>query len=165
MFIILTLLPLQDFFSGKTDFHFHQFLSNFFRYLFLNFPSSYLYNIFVMYFSSNSFFLKSLSSTISNFFYFLTSIFSFPLNSTTTFFAFSKSFSFFQKLYSVINLFYYTKYFTTPLTFLLFKIFSTYHFLTPSTSTGFTSSILCFSLALYNILSDCYLQPDEFSLK
>ena len=58
----LTLPPLPGFSGGETDFHFCQFLSNFFRYSFSNFPSSYLYNIFAVYFSSNSPLLKSLSS-------------------------------------------------------------------------------------------------------
>ena len=40
--------------------------------------------------------------------------------------------------YSAVNFFYYTRYFTTLLIFLLFKIFSTFHSLTFSISTGFT---------------------------
>ena len=45
--------------------------------------------------------------------------------------------------YSTMNLFHYTKYFTTPLTFCLFNIFSTSYSSTPSTSTGFTFSTFC----------------------
>jgi len=41
---------------------------------------------------------------------------------------------------SAINLFHHIKYFTIPLTFLLFSICLTSYFSTPSTSTGFTSS-------------------------
>ena len=44
---------------------------------------------------------------------------------------------------SAINPFHHTKYFTTPLTFHLFNIFSTSYSSTPSTSTGFTSSTFC----------------------
>ena len=56
------------------------------------------------------------------------------------FFIFSKFFSLFQLSFSTINLFHYTKYFITPLTFILFSIFSTFYFSTPSTSTSFASS-------------------------
>ena len=45
-------------------FYLFQFLSNFFKYSFSNFLSSHLYNIFVMYFPSNSSLLKSFSSTV-----------------------------------------------------------------------------------------------------
>jgi len=65
------------------------------------------------------------------------------LNSFTTSLAFSRSSSFFHKSCSAINLFYHTKYFTTPLIFCLFKIFSTSHSLTLSTSTSFTFSTFC----------------------
>ena len=119
-------------------FYFSQFLSNFLKYSFSNFPSSQLYNIFSIYFPSNFSFLKSLSSAISNFFYFLTFIFILLLNSTTTSFTSSKSSSLSQLSYSAVNPFYHTKYFTTPLTFLLFNIFSTFHSSTPFTSTCFT---------------------------
>ena len=89
----LILPSLQGFFSGETDFYFCQFLSNFLRYFSLNFPSSYLCNIFAIYFSSNSLLLKSFSFTLSNFSYYLTSIFILFSNSTTISFAFSKFFS------------------------------------------------------------------------
>ena len=114
--------------------------------MFSNFPSSYSYNIFAVYFSGNSFFLKSLSFIISNFSCLLTSILIFSLNSTIASFAFSKSSYFSQLSYSVVNLFHCTKYLTTYLTFLLFNIFSTFHSLTSSTSTDFTSSIFCPSI-------------------
>ena len=111
--------------------------SNFFKYLFSNFLSSHLYNIFIIYFSSSSPLLKSLFSTIFNFSCYLTFTFILPLNSTTTSFIFF-IFSFFsQLLCSAVNLFHYTRYFTILFIFLLFKIFSTFYFLTPSTSTGF----------------------------
>ena len=49
-----------------------------------------------------------------------------------------------------MNPFYYTRYFSTPLTFLLFKILSTSHSSTLSTSTGFPSSLFCpFTCSLY----------------
>ena len=82
---------LQGFFSGETNFHFYQFLSNFFKYSFSNFPSSHLYNIFAIYSSGNSLLLESLSSIISNFSCCLTSAFNIPSNSATTTFIFSKS--------------------------------------------------------------------------
>ena len=109
--------------------------------------------IFIIYFSGNSLLLKSLFSTIFNFSYFLTFVFSFLLNSTTTSFVFFKSFFFSHKLYSTVNSFYHTKYFTTPLTFLLFKTFSTFYYLTPFTSTSFAFSIFClFTCSLYYII-------------
>ena len=108
-------------------------------------PQHHPYKIFAIYFSSNSSLLKSLSSAISNFFYYLTSAFNLFSNFTTTSFAFFKSFSLFQVLYYAINSFHCTRYFTTPLTFLLFNIFPTFHSLTPSTSTSFTSSSFCLS--------------------
>ena len=138
----LTLPPLQDFSSEETDFYFYQFLSNFFKYFFLKFLLSHLYNIFTIYLSDNFPLLKSLFSANSNFSCCLTSIFILFSNSTTTSFAFSKSFSLFQVLCSVIN-FDHTKYFTTSLTFLLFIIFLTFHSFTSSTSTSFTFFIFC----------------------
>ena len=118
---------LQGFSFEKIEFHFCQFLSNFFKYSFLNFPSFHLYNTFAIYFLSNFPLLKSLSSTMSSFFCCLIFILNLPSNSAITFFVFSKFFSFFQKSYSTVNLFYCTKYFTTSLTFILFSIFSTFH--------------------------------------
>ena len=78
---VLTLSPLQDFFSGETDFYFCQFLSNFLKFSFSNFLSSHPYNILAVYFPSNSPLLKSLLSALSNFSYFCTSVFSLLLNS------------------------------------------------------------------------------------
>ena len=83
LFSTLTLSPLQGFSSRETDFYFCQFLSNFFKYLSSNFLSSYLYNIFVIYFLSNSSLLKSLSSTIFNFSFLLTFILSLLSNFIT----------------------------------------------------------------------------------
>jgi len=54
---------LQGFFSGETDFHFRQFLSNFLRYSFSNFPLFYPYNIFAVYFPGNSLFLIVVATT------------------------------------------------------------------------------------------------------
>ena len=113
--------PLR-FLLWKTDSHFCQFLSNFFKYSTLNFPSSYLYNIFAIYFPSNSLLLKFLSSILYNFSCYLTSVLSLSSNSTITSFVFSKSFFLSQISYSTVNLFYYTKYFTIYI-LLLFKIF------------------------------------------
>ena len=72
---------------------------------------------------------------------YLTSVFILPSNSATTSFAFSKLSFFPQESCSTINLFQHTKYFTTPLTFLSFNIFSTSHSLTLSISTSFASSV------------------------
>ena len=129
------------------------FLSNFLKYSSLNFILSQLYNIFAIYLSSNFPLLKSLSSAISIFSCFLNSAFILSLNSATTFFTFSKSFSLSQLLCSAVNLFYWTKYFTIPLIFLLFNILSTFHSSTPSTSTGFTSSTFC---SLVSYMNDCH---------
>ena len=120
---ILTLPSFQDFSSRETDFHFCQFFFNFLKYFFSNFSLFHLYNIFTIYFSGNSSLLKSLLSAISNFSYCPTSVFNILSNFATTFFTFSKSFSFSQILYSTVNPFHHTKYFTTPLTFLFFSIF------------------------------------------
>ena len=49
------ILPsFQDFSSKETNFYFHQFLSNFLKYFFSNFPSSHPYNILTVYFPDNS---------------------------------------------------------------------------------------------------------------
>ena len=95
-----------------------------------------------MNFPSNFLFLTSLFSTISNFSFHLTSVFILLSNSATISFTFSKSFSLFQLLCFVIDLFYYTKYFIISLIF-LFNIFFTFYSSTPSSSTGFTSFIFC----------------------
>ena len=102
---------------------------------------SYSY-IFTIYFPNNSPLLKSLSSAISNFSCFLTSVLNFSLNSATTSFTFYKFFSLSYILCFTINFFYHTKYFTTPLIFLLFNIFSISHFLTLFTQLNKFSSNL-----------------------
>ena len=137
-FLILT--PPQGFSSRETDFHFCQFLSNFLKYSFSNFPSSHPYNIFAVNFSGNSPLLKSLSSAISIFFYLLTSAFILPSNSSNTSLAFPKSSFLSQVSCSTVNSFHHTKYLSTPLIFLLFNIFSISHSSTPSISIGFPSS-------------------------
>ena len=98
-----------------------------------------------MYFSGNSPLLKSFSSILSNFSYFLTLALILPSNSSTASLAFPRSSYFSYVLYSTVNLFHHTKYFSTPLIFLLFKIFSTSHSLTPSTSIGFAFFFFCSS--------------------
>ena len=125
LFLILTLPPLQDFFSGETNFHFHQFLSNFLKYSSSNFPSFHPYNIFFIYFSGNFPFLKSFSSILFNFSYLLTLALILSSNSSTASLAFPRSSSLSYILCSAVNLFHHTKYFSTPLVFLLFNIFST----------------------------------------
>ena len=143
LLLFLTLPPLQGFFSRETDFHFHQFLSNFLKYYSSNFPLFYLYSIFAINFPGNSPLLKSFSSVLSNFSCFLTSTFILPLNSSNTPAAFPKSFFLSQILCSTVNPFYHTKYLSTSLIFLLFNIFSISHSLTPSISIGFPSSFFC----------------------
>ena len=138
-FLLLEKFVGSSFFVFSSSFYLFQFLSNFFKYLFSNFPSFHPYNIFAIYFPGSSALLKSFFSTKSNFFYFLTSIFILPSNSTTNSFVFSKFFSFSQVSYFVVNPFYLTKYLSTPLIFLLFRIFSTFYSSTSSTLIGFTS--------------------------
>ena len=140
LLLFLTLHPLQDFSSGETDFHFHQFLSNFLKYSSSNFPSSQPYNIFTVNFPGNFPLLKSFSSAISSFSYLLTSAFILPSNSSNASLAFPKSSPFSQVSCSVVNLFHRTKYLSTPLIFLLFNIFSISHSLTPSIYIGLFST-------------------------
>ena len=141
--MILTLPFLQGFSSRETDFHFHQFLSNFFKYFFSNFLSFYLYSIFAINFPSSSLLLKSLSSAISNLSCLLTSIFILLSNSSNAFFICFRFFPFSHVSCSAMNPFYLTKYFSTSLIFPLFKIFSTSHSLAPSTLIGFPSFFFC----------------------
>ena len=150
----MTLPPLQGFFSGETVFYFHQFLSNFLKYFSSNFPSSHPYNIFAINFPGNSSLLKSFSSTISSFSYLLTSTFILLSNSFNVSLAFPKSFFFSYVLLFAINPFHCTKYFSTPLIFLLFNIFSTSHSSTLSTSTSLLFSFFCPLLVSYIILSN-----------
>ena len=135
--MILALPLLQGFSSGETDFHLLQFLSNFLRYSALNFLSSYPYSNLAIYLPGSSLLLYSSHSCH------LTSIFNLSLNSSTNSFAFSKSSFFSHVSFSAMNLFHCTKYFSTPLTFLLFSIFSTSHSSTPSISIGFPSFLFC----------------------
>ena len=139
----LTLPPFQGFSSGETDFHFHQFLSNFLRYSFSNVPLSHPYNIFTVNFSGSFSLLKFLSSVIFIFSYLLTSTCILPSNSSSTSSVFPKSSFFFQVSCSTVNPLHCTKYFSTPLIFLLFNIFLISHSLTPSISIGFPSFFFC----------------------
>ena len=150
--VILTLPSLQGFSSGETDFHFHQFLSNFLKYSSSNFPSFYPYNIFAVNLPGSSPLLKSFFSPVSNFSCLLTSVFSLPSNLSTNSFAFSRSSFFFHVSFSAVNLFHHTKYLSTPLTFLLFSIFSTSHSSAPSILIGFPSSFFCSLLIPCTIL-------------
>ena len=149
----MTLPPLQGFSSRETDFHFCQFLSNFLRYYFLNFPLSHLYNIFTVYFPGNFPLLKFFSSVLSNFSYLLILALILPSNSPTASLAFPRSSSLSYILCFTINPFHCTKYFSTPFIFLLFKIFSTSYSSTPLTSIGFASSLFCSSTcSLYHTI-------------
>ena len=142
-------LLFSIFFSSS--FHFHQFFSNFLKYSSSNFLLSHPYSSFAVYFPGNSALLKSFSSAQSNFSCLLTSTFILPSKFTTSSFAFFKFSSFSQLSFSAVNSFHCTKYFVTPLTFLLFKIFSTFHFSTSFTSTGFPSSFFYpFTWSLYH---------------
>ena len=131
--MILTLLPLQGFSSRETNFHLLQFLSNFLRYSTSNFTLSHLYSNLAVYLPDNSLLLYSFYSCC------LTSTFNLSSNSSTSSFAFSKSSFLSHVSFSTVNPFHHTKYFSTPLTFLLFSILSTSHSLTPSISIGFPS--------------------------
>ena len=147
----LTLPPSQGFSSGETAFHLLQFLSNFFRYSSSNFLLSYLYNIFTVNFSSSSPLLKSLSSAMSIFSCLLTSTFILPSNSFKASPAFFK-FSFLSQVSpSDVSSFHQTKYFSTPLIFFLFRIFSTSH------SFHFHGFSFLFLLPLYLLLISNYL--------
>jgi len=146
----LTLCLLQDFSSRETDFHFCLFLFKFFRYLSSNFLSFHPYNIFAIYFSNNFLLLKSLFSTLSNYSYLLTSVFTLLSNSAITSFIFSKSSSLFQLLCSTMNSFYHTRYFTTSLIFLLFNIFFTSYSSISSTYTPLLFLILYYMINIYN---------------
>ena len=132
--VILILPPLQGFSSRETDFHL---LSNFLRYSASNFLLFHPYSNLAIYFHGS---LLRLYSSLSCR---LTSTFNLPLNSSTNFFVFSKSFFFRHVSFSAVNPFHCTKYFFTPLTFLLFSILSISHSSTPSISIGFSSFFFC----------------------
>ena len=111
--------------SSPTDFHLHQFLSNFFKYSFSNFPSSYPNNIFAIYFPSNLLLLNSSTFGFNFIFFHLSSIPSCLLTSTlilssnlfTNSLTFSKSSFFSHVLFSAINPFQRTKYLSTLIFF------------------------------------------------
>ena len=148
--LILTLPHLQDFSSRETVFYFYQFLSNFLRYSVSNFPSSHPYSSFTVYLPSNSILLYPFSFAFLSPTCYLTSALILSSKSSTNFFAFFRSSFFFHVLLSIINPFHYTKYFSTPLIFLLFSIFSTSHSSTSLTSTGFRSFLFYpFTCPLY----------------
>ena len=136
-----------------SSFHLFQFFSNFFKYLSSNFLSSHPYNNFIIYFPGNSPHLKSLSSTISIFFCFLTSTFIRPSNSSNVSPAFSRFSLFSYVSFSAVNSFNCTRYLSTPFIFFLFRIFSISYSSVPSTSMGFPSSFLCpFICSLYQTI-------------
>ena len=119
--------------------------SNLFRYSSSNFQSFHPYNNFTVYFPGNSILLYSSTSPS----YHLTSTpphSNSSINSSIFF-----KFSFLSHVSpSAVNSFHRIKYFTTPLIFFLFNIFSTSYSSTPSTSTGFSSSFFCpFTCSLY----------------
>ena len=151
----MTLSPFQGFSSRETDFHFCKFLSNFLRYSSSNFPSSRPYNILTVYFPGNSSLQKSFSSILYNFSCLLISALILPSNFPTASLAFPRSSFLFHVTCSAVNLFYCTKYFSTSLIFILFKIFSTFYSLTPSTSIGFAFSL--FYLSTYSLYYTIWL--------
>ena len=126
-------------------FHLLQFLSNLFKYSSSNSQLSHPYNNFAIYFPGNSILLYSSTSPSCR----LTST---PphSNSSINFSVFFK-FSFLPHVSpSAVNPFHHIKYFSTPLIFFLFNIFSTFYSSTPSTSIGFPSSFFCpFTCSLY----------------
>ena len=131
-----------------SPFYLFQFFSNLFKYSSSNFWSSHPYNNFAMYFPGSSILLYSPFSSTSC----LTTIspHSNSLIISSAFFRFS-FFSYVSPF--AVNSFHLIKYFSTPLIFLLFSIFSTSHSSTPSTSTGFPSSFLCpFICSLYRTI-------------
>ena len=111
-FLILKLSSFKVPLLEKLTSIFTSFFSTSLNAFFFKFLLFYLYNIFTVYFSGNSSFLKSYSSAISSFSYLLTSILSL-FSICYYFFRFFKSFSFSYILFSVINLFHHTKYFIT----------------------------------------------------
>ena len=122
----LKLLSLKGFSSREINFHLYQFFSNFLRYSLLNFLSFYPYNIFAIYFSGNSLFLKSCPLVSSNLSYLLTSILILSSKSVIVFFISSKSF------------------------FLSYMSCFIFHSSFLSTFTSFSSSTLCsFTSSLY----------------
>ena len=128
---------LFSLYSFWSFFYLLQFLSSFLKYSSSNFLSSHPYNSFVVYFPGNSILLYSLLSCH------LTSIPNLSLRSSTSSFAFPKSSTLSHMLLSTVNPFHHTKYFSTPLIFLLFRIFSTSYSSTPSTFISFPFSFLC----------------------
>ena len=110
-------------------FHFFQFLSNLFKYSSLNLWSSHLYSIFTVNFPSSSILLYPSSSPTCCLT--TTSSHSNSLINSSAFF----KFSFLSQVFPfAVNLFHYIKYFSTPLIFFFFNIFSTSHSSTPSMS-------------------------------
>ena len=147
----MTLSLLQGFFSGETDFHLHQFFSNSFKYSFSNFLLSQPYSNFAVYLSSSSLLLYS---SVLGFFIpppcfifscLLTSALNLPSNSSTNSLVFPRSSSLSHVSFSIVNLFHHTRYLSIPCIFLLFRIFSIFHSLTPFTSIGFPASFFCSS--------------------
>ena len=134
-------------------FHFLQFFSNFLKYSSLNSLSSHPYNNLAVYLPGNSILLYlSTSFFLSIFFCRLTSISSF-LNFSINSFVFFRFSLLFYISPSTINPFYHTRYFSTPLIFFLFKIFSISYSLTSSTSIGFPSSFFyLFTCFLYRTI-------------
>ena len=133
-----------------SSFYLFQFHSNFLKYSSSNLLSSHPYNNFAMYFPSNSILLYSILSTFLFSTCHLTSTSNLSSKSFTSFFVFLKSSSFSHVSFSAVNPFHWTKYFSTPLIFLLFKIFSTSYSSTPLTSTGFPFFFFCpFTCSLY----------------
>ena len=128
-----------------SSFHFFQFFSNLFKYFSSNFQSSHLYNNFAVYFPDNSILLYS-STSLSCLLTSTPPHSNSSINSSALF-----KFSLLSQVSpSAINSFYLIKYFSTPLIFFLFSIFSTFHSLTLSTSTSFPSSFFCpFTCSLY----------------
>ena len=134
---ILTLPTSQGSASRETCppllFHLVQFLFNFFKYSFLNFPLFYPSKIFTIYFPSNSLLINTSASRFNSLsfsfsFLFSTHLISFFLiscsNFSTNFIAFPKFSNSSYIFSSAVYPFHLTKYFSFPLTSHLLNIFS-----------------------------------------
>jgi len=113
-----------------------QFLHNFFKYYFSKFLLFYLYNIFTVYFPSNSFLLNSCFLVTSNLSYLWTFIL-----------IFSRFFSYSHMLCFTMNSFHCTKYLVISLIFYLFSIFLIFYFSSHSLNTK--SFILSITLSFF----------------
>ena len=125
-------------------FYLRQFSSNLFQYFCSYFFFPYPYNSFAIYFPSNSLLNTFFSSFIS--YRYVSSSSSLPYSFSSSF---TRSLVFLrfsllsQVSSSAVHPFHHTRYLSLPHTCLLFIIFSTSHFFSPSITTGCGISFLC----------------------